>query len=185
MDAAPKIGSLSSLRQELLGFVRRRVPEDDAEDLAQEILERVLRNAAALRDNERLGAWIHRVAVNATTDYYRRRARRLRHEHELGEEPAKPDDADAAPAVRARLSACLRPMMERLDHKYAQALQWVELDGMTQADAARRAGISVSGMKSRVQRARGLLKKEFVRCCSIELDARKGIVDCHPRGGRC
>jgi hypothetical protein len=44
--------------------------------------------------------------------------------------------------------------------------------GLTQAEAAKRAGVSVSGMKSRVQRAREQLKAMLLRCCEIDVDRR-------------
>lgn len=46
-----------------------------------------------------------------------------------------------------------------------QALELTDLGGMTQGDAAARLGLSVSGMKSRVQRGRRMLREEIGRCC--------------------
>jgi RNA polymerase sigma-70 factor (ECF subfamily) len=51
----------------------------------------------------------------------------------------------------------------------------VELDGLTQQAAAKRMGISLSGMKSRVQRGRTQLKQRLDECCVIELDRRGGV----------
>lgn len=42
-------------------------------------------------------------------------------------------------------------------------------------------GISVSGMKSRVQRGRQQLRGLLEDCCSIALDARGRVVSCEPR----
>jgi hypothetical protein len=48
-----------------------------------------------------------------------------------------------------------------------------DLEGVTQAEAARRAGVSVSGMKSRVQRARQQLRTIVEECCRVDLDRRR------------
>ena len=56
-----------------------------------------------------------------------------------------------------------------------------ELDGLNQADAARRSGISVSGMKSRVQRGRRQLTTLLDQCCRIQLDRRGGVMAYAPR----
>ncbi len=77
----------------------------------------------------------------------------------------------------AELSSCLEPMIAALPEAYRDAIRSTELDGQTQGDAARRAGMSLSGMKSRVQRARRQLKNMLEECCQIELDRRGGIVD--------
>jgi RNA polymerase sigma-70 factor, ECF subfamily len=61
------------------------------------------------------------------------------------------------------------------------ALRIVELEGVTQVEAARRVGLSVSGMKSRVQRARQRLKTLIEDCCRVERDRRGGIVSLEAR----
>ena len=50
----------------------------------------------------------------------------------------------------------------------------MELEGLTQQTAAKRMGLSLSGMKSRVQRGRARLKQMLDDCCLIELDRRGG-----------
>ena len=58
----------------------------------------------------------------------------------------------------------------------AAALSTVGL-AATQPDAAARANLSLSGMKSRVQRARSQLRDALLQCCAIELDQRKQPID--------
>ena len=48
----------------------------------------------------------------------------------------------------------------------------IDLDGMPQAGAARQEGVSLSGMKSRVQRGRRRLAELLGQCCTLTLDAR-------------
>ena len=61
------------------------------------------------------------------------------------------------------------------------ALEAIELRGMTQKEAAERAGISLTAMKARVQRARRRLKSALLECCEFVLDARGGVLDCASR----
>ena len=58
-----------------------------------------------------------------------------------------------------------------------QAVTLVDLDGLAQQEAAVQLGLSLSGMKSRVQRGRRQLKGMLEACCTIELDQRRGVVD--------
>ena len=51
----------------------------------------------------------------------------------------------------------------------------VDLQGVTQQEAALRVGVSLSGMKSRVQRGRRQLRAVLEKCCRIDLDRRGGI----------
>jgi predicted DNA-binding protein (UPF0251 family) len=52
---------------------------------------------------------------------------------------------------------------------------------MTQRAAAERAGISLTAMKARVQRARRRLKAALLECCQFALDARGGVIGCASR----
>jgi RNA polymerase sigma-70 factor (ECF subfamily) len=68
-------------------------------------------------------------------------------------------------------------MIERLSGEYRQAVILVDLEGLTQQEAAEQLGLSLSGMKSRVQRGRRQLKEMLEACCTIELDRRHGVAD--------
>jgi len=70
---------------------------------------------------------------------------------------------------RSELAKCLRPMIEQLGKDYWEALKLVELEGLTQQDAARRIGLSISGMKSRVQRGRRQLRQMLMTVVSFSL----------------
>ncbi len=53
----------------------------------------------------------------------------------------------------------------------------VELEGLTQKQAANRLGLSVFGMRSPVQPGRKQLKMRLEKCCVIERDGRNGVID--------
>ena len=171
------------LRGRLRAFIGRRVRNAaDVDDLVQRVLLRIVSRAGSLQQTERLHAWIYRIARNAIVDHYRSPA--LRREQASGDIleiaaandasiPAAPDDDE--PAALRELAACLQPMIQRLPPAYQDALRMADLEGVTQADAARRAGVSLSGMKSRVQRARLQLRAIVEDCCRIDLDRRGAI----------
>jgi RNA polymerase sigma-70 factor (ECF subfamily) len=181
------------LHDQLLGFIARRVrTREDAEDILQEVMLRIHRSRGELEHVERVTGWIYRIAGNAIVDYYRKPARR---ELPAGwpadvEEPGSPESAavveepDTA-ALRAELARCLSPLLQRLPAPYRQALELTELEGLTQAAAAARLGLSVSGMKTRVQRGRRRLEELLLDCCHVELDRRGGVTGYRSRRERC
>jgi RNA polymerase sigma-70 factor (ECF subfamily) len=171
----------------LLGFIARRVRDrDSAEDILQDVMLRIHRHAGELEHSAAVGGWIHQIARNAIVDHYRRAP--VRRERPAGIDPVR-DDAPApetaAPDPRDELACCLAPLLEQLPDKYREAVALTELDGVTQAQAAARLGLSTSGMKSRVQRARAQLKDLLAGCCEIELDRRGGVTGYRPRRGPC
>jgi RNA polymerase sigma-70 factor (ECF subfamily) len=153
------IGAWPEVRQHLLPFVARRVPAADVDDVLQDILMRVQRGAADVRDEHRVGAWLHQVARHAIVDHHRRRARQpTAHAAPLDDDVvastlvddagATVDDSDAPP----ELLACVTPFIAQLPSPYREALTLTELQGMSQKDAAAMMGVSLSGMKSRAAR---------------------------------
>ncbi|MFA7511476.1 sigma-70 family RNA polymerase sigma factor [Mycolicibacterium sp. jd] len=168
---------------QLRTFVRRRIADPDrADDLVAEILLRIHQNIGSLDDRERLPNWVFRIARNAIIDEYRRAGRsREQLMASLQKEPAALDEDE--PGVVRELSACLRPMLAGLPADQKAALEMIDLDGMTQADAAQQAGVSLSGMKSRVQRGRRRLAELLSQCCTMTLDGRGVPMDYEPPPG--
>ena len=72
-------------------------------------------------------------------------------------------------------------MIRQLPPAYREAITLADLEGVNQAEAAARVGVSVSGMKSRVQRGRKQLKAVLEECCRVHLDRRGTIVAYDPR----
>jgi RNA polymerase sigma-70 factor (ECF subfamily) len=160
-------------------FVERRVAPHDVDDVMQEILQRVHTGVDALDDDTRFAAWLHRVARNAIADHHRRGGRRDA-KHDAFAAEWRDADAEQADAV-ASLSMFVRAFVEMLPSPYREALQLTEIEGLTMREAAEREAVSVSGMKSRVQRGRRLLRELFEACCEIALDARGRVVEYTPR----
>jgi RNA polymerase sigma-70 factor, ECF subfamily len=168
----------------LRAFLARRVPPGvDADDVLQEVFVRVLRHLPTLRAADRLDAWLFQIARNALMDSLRVRQRRDARTDSLDVDVAAEPPAEDVRAAEAELTPCLVPMVARLEEPYRTAITLTALDGLTQTAAARRMGISVSGMKSRVQRAREQLKRMLLRCCEVDVDTRGGVTDYHVRAG--
>lgn len=171
----------------LRAFVSRRVRRAaDADDILQDVFVRIHRNLASVREKDNLSAWLFQITRNAIADYYRSRRREdepLADDFEL---PAPPEhDAGEQDAIH-ELSACLAPMIAALPEKYREALVMADLNGLSQQEAAQQTGVSLSGMKSRVQRARRQVKDMLLACCRVELDRRSGVMDISSRsGGGC
>jgi RNA polymerase sigma-70 factor (ECF subfamily) len=176
-------------------FIAKRVASQvEVEDLLQEVSLRMHRRIDQLNDPRRVVSWVYQITRHAIIDHYRK----SQHKREIlaglasdmetavvtaGTWPA--GQAAAADDLRAELSGCLRPMIDRLAKEYREAVRLVELEGVTQQAAAKRMGLSLSGMKSRVQRGRKQLKRMLDDCCLIQLDRRRGVMDYEVRDQGC
>ena len=175
--AAPADRSWRELHERLRAFVRRRVhDEGDADEIAQEVLVRLHQGLPALRDDERLDAFAYAIARNAIIDHYRSRAARREAPTDPAALPEVADDPPGdEPEGRAQLARCLAPLVARLPEPYREALLLTDLGALSQAEAARRLGLSAPGMKSRVQRGRARLGEQLASCCAVSLDAARQI----------
>lgn len=170
----------------LRAFVSRRVKQPaDAEDVVQEIFLHIHRNLSTVRDEARLPAWIFKIARNAIVDYFRKNARPTETLAEDFDLPALTEEPETDYTALNELAHCLEPMIEALPESYRRAIRLTELSGLAQSEAAKQTGLSVSGMKTRVQRGRRKLKTMLLQCCEIELDNRHGIVAYQRRNGGC
>ena len=173
------------VQNSLRAFIAKRVADEaSVEDLSQEVFLRVQRGLGGLKDTSRLLPWIYQIARHAIIDYYRARDRQperpvgLASDLETLHPASLPlESSKGAGQLRRELAACLRPMIERLSEDYRQAVTLVDLEGLAQHEAAARLGLSVSGMKSRVQRGRRQLREMLEACCVIALDRRRGVAD--------
>ncbi len=167
-------------------YVGSRVEPRWVEDVVGDVLLRLVRHRDAIGTASNPLAYVLRVAANAVTDHHRRRAVERRALTELDAEPADlPDSQPGAldeDAASREIARCVLPFIRALPGKYRDAMLLTEIDGLTQVEAARRLGISNSGMKSRVQRGRSKIRQSLLRCCMIEIDRRGGIVDYDHRG---
>jgi RNA polymerase sigma-70 factor (ECF subfamily) len=171
------------------GFVRRRISDPhQADDVVADVMLRIHQHLGTLDDQERVTAWVFRIARNAITDHYRRNGRRrevLTAELEPLVDPSAEAWLDDQEATLSELASCIRPLVEGLPREYRRALELTDFDGHSQVEAARMEGISVSGMKSRVQRGRRQFATLVKQCCDVTVDARGELIDFELRADGC
>ena len=164
-------------------FIRKRIPnETTAEDILQDVFLKIHQHIATLKDARKLESWIYQIARNAITDYYRsiRPVVPLEDTEALNLPEELPDDdvvSELFPSVRAMVRGL--PLQDR------QALILTEYQGLTQRELSKRLGISFSGAKSRVQRAREKLRQSLLACCHFEVDRRGHVIDYQPNCTCC
>lgn len=167
------------LRTLLIPFISKRVDPQDVDDVLQTVFVRIQRGLANLRDSEKLVPWGYQIARNAIVDHMRGGGARRHTTLDRVRIAAPIADEDESGATE--LALILGHFIAMLPDPYREALQLTEIEGGTQAEAAERVGLSLPGMKSRVQRGRTQLRELLEACCDIELDTRGSIIDVEPR----
>ena len=164
-------------------FIRRRVSDEIvAEDVLQEVFLKIHQQIENVRDVKKLESWVYQITRNAIIDSYRskRPMASLESPEVLVLPEALPDDD-----IVTELFPSVRAMVSNLPEQDRQALVLTEYQGLTQKELGERLGLSFSGAKSRVQRAREKLKQQLLDCCHFELDHRGHVIDYQPRCQCC
>jgi RNA polymerase sigma-70 factor (ECF subfamily) len=164
------------IRSHLLRKLRNK---GDADDLMQEIFMKIHAHLPHLRESRKLSSWLYRITENTLNDYYRKK--RLP-DKEFDEETTVPEtDADENPL--SGIEKCLGVFIDRLPEKYREPLVMSDVEGKNQKEIAEEMDISYSGLKSRVQRGREMIKEMFIECCKLsvgkdgKLKGELGIMD--------
>jgi RNA polymerase sigma-70 factor (ECF subfamily) len=169
----------NEVASQLRSFIHSRVRDHAvAEDILQDVFLKIHQKLPTLRASERLEAWVWRITRNTISDHFRK----FRPSEPLPAEIATThDNAGDQPDLRP----CIRQLVNQLPPDYRHALLLTEWQGLTQDQMGKRLGLSSSGAKSRVQRARGQLKKLLLDCCRFELDRRGNVLEMTCRRPEC
>lgn len=166
-----------TFHQPIEQFIHKYVQDEQAaEDILQDVFLKIHTHIDTLKDEQKLQTWLYQITRHTIYDQYRRHRDMitLPESFDLPEEPAEDD-------IEQTLLPCVKAMVDSLPAIYREAIILTEYQGMTQKELAEHLGISLSGAKSRVQRAREKLKAMLLECCHFELDRRGKIIDYHPR----
>jgi RNA polymerase sigma-70 factor (ECF subfamily) len=163
-----------SLAAQLRSFIIGRIGNPAvAEDVLQDVFMKLHEKLPSLREADRIEAWVWRITRNALADHLRRQRPTEELPADLRNADREPDLPDLRPALRQFLAAL--PPEDR------EALELTEFHGLKQEELAARLGLSLSGAKSRVQRARARLRAEFEACCRLDFDQRGRVIECEAR----
>jgi RNA polymerase sigma-70 factor (ECF subfamily) len=162
------------LYQEIKRYVRNHVREkEDAEDIVQNIFLKIHLHKNQLQSPEKLIGWMYRIAKNAVIDHYR-----IKKKQQIGLLMGIENDRHV---FNECVEQCLTVLAGTLPAPYQEALELSEKQNISQTELAKRWNISYSGAKSRVQRARQLLKQKLQTLYRIETDAYGNILICENR----
>jgi RNA polymerase sigma-70 factor, ECF subfamily len=166
-------------------FIRNQTHNADVtDDILQEVFIKIHQNLHLLRDEERVAGWVFQIARNTVLNYFRTQKKHL--ENQAFYQPESESESYFKENnLNEMVGIWLEEFKKDLDPKYQEALQLVDIEGITQVELAHRLGISISGAKSRVQRGREQLKQKLIDCCPVKTDQYGNIIEIQNRNGDC
>jgi RNA polymerase sigma-70 factor (ECF subfamily) len=159
-ECAPRVYSLA----------RRLLDNDaDAEDVTQDVFLQVLRKLDTFRGEAAFPTWLHRITVNAALEYREKRARReqgrvpaaLADEDEEGHVPSSARHWSVAPdrhLLDRETHELIEGAIAGLPERYRNVYVLADVEGLPNAEIAGLLGLGVPAVKSRLHRARLMLR---------------------------
>lgn len=173
-ENADVISRLVENHKVFLRFLESRVGDRAlAEDILQEAFVKGLGNAASLPEGSSATAWFYRVLRNAVIDAARRRSASQRR---LVEFAAELEAYEEQPETKQQVCQCVSRLVGTLKPDYAEAMQRIEVEGLSVKEFAEQSGITSGNAAVRVFRAREALRAQVVRSCGS--CAEHGCLDC-------
>ena len=161
----------------ILHYLSRMMGPEEAEDVAQEVFEKVNRSLDGFRGQSKLSTWIYRIATNTAIDKlrsasFKQSASRTALEEAAETEPRNTWTGQAQAAIdqtviRKEMSECVREYIDRLPPDYSTILILSEIEGFKNKEVADILQISLENAKVRLHRARARLKKELDNGCDF------------------
>ncbi len=146
----------------VLGICRRLLDDPhDVEDAFQATFLVLVRRAGSLRDRDLLANWLYGVALRIATRCRRDRTRRRVRERSDGETELA-SDADSAAGL-GELRTVMDVEVARLPDRFRAPIVLCYFEGLTHDQAAERLGCPVGTVRSRMAKARELLRTRLVR----------------------
>ena len=165
-DKATQVTDFDSVVENYADFVynvafRMMGKPEDAEDVAQDAFLSAYRAFDRFRGDARVTTWLYRITVNAAL----MRLRKEKRAHTLtqvGLDDVEVPDSDAGPewsATSSELGEKLQEGMARLPADLRTAVVLRDVEELSNVEASEVLEITVSSLKSRLHRARIILRK--------------------------
>ncbi|HWA34162.1 MAG TPA: sigma-70 family RNA polymerase sigma factor, partial [Cyclobacteriaceae bacterium] len=140
------------------------------DDIFQEVFLKFYTKVHQLKNGEKLTSWIYQITRNTIADHYRNSTRMAAHEIIEWEGRTK--------SLNECAEQCVKELLATLPEKYRRALELSELDNRSQIELSKTLNISYSGAKSRVQRARQMLRARVDEKYQIKTDGYGNVIVC-------
>jgi RNA polymerase sigma-70 factor (ECF subfamily) len=127
-----------------------------------------------LDDQAKLKSWLFKITNNTIVDYYRKRKYSKLEITQI--EPENGNDIQNV-NMNDEMVTCLKSFLYELPDKYKIPLEMFEFNGMKHREISEKLNITLSGSKTRIQRAREKLKEVLTECCEMEFDTYGNILE--------
>ena len=153
------------------------------DDIVQEAFVRAHSKIDTLKDHDKIGSWLFRIAYRLCMDHFRKESRKAPEEIGGFQGVNISDDFTTEKKLEQhQMSICVQNQMLLLPENYRTVIWLFDVLGFTLKEIADVLELSVENVKIRLHRARNKFKSILNQKCSFEKDERDVLV-CEPKNG--
>jgi RNA polymerase sigma-70 factor (ECF subfamily) len=153
------------------------------DDIVQEVFVRTHSKIDTLKDHDKIGSWLFRIAYRQCMDHFRKESRNPQEEIMDFRGIDTPDYSTTEKKLaQHQMSVCVQNQMLLLPENYRTVVWLFDVSGFTLKEIADILELSVENVKIRLHRARKKLKSILNQKCTFEKDERNVLV-CEPKNG--
>ncbi|MCG9971962.1 sigma-70 family RNA polymerase sigma factor [Christiangramia crocea] len=141
---------------------------DVANSLSHEVLMKVYSSCCSGREIRNIRSWLFQIAYNTCMDHFKKENKNVDLQAEIRESEKDPVYYEAGEFVE--------PLLGLLPSKYSEPLKLSDIQGLKQQDVADKLDLSLTAAKSRIQRARQMLKEKIMECVHVEVDGQGNLM---------
>jgi RNA polymerase sigma-70 factor, ECF subfamily len=168
----------NNVQNELKGFVFKRVKDKAlTEDIVHDVFLKVQGKIQQLKDTDKVFGWIYQITRNTIVDHYRKESKLLN--------PGEIDWESNPPNFNECVSGVIAELIPTLPDKYRIPLEMTEIQNMSQLDVAEKLNLTYSAAKTRVQRARQMLRDKIDEVLIVKTDGYGNVILCKDRKYGC
>lgn len=161
------------LSEELYKFILGEIRDEQiAKDIRQEVFLKVQTKIHQLKHTSKLTSWVYQITRNTIFDYFRQSNNKT-----LSMDSLDIPEAESDNFSYSKLSQCINQKIEALSSKHKEAIVLTSFKDYSQKELAEHLNISYSGTKSRVQKAREILKENILNCPNVASDGSGKLLD--------
>jgi RNA polymerase sigma-70 factor, ECF subfamily len=168
----------NNVQNELKGFVYKRVKDKAlTEDIVHDVFLKVQDKIQQLKEHDKIFGWIYQITRNTIIDHYRKQSKSVN--------PTEIDWESNPPNFNECVSGVIAELIPTLPDKYRIPLEMTEIQNVSQLEVAEKLNLSYSAARSRVQRARQMLKDKIDEVLIVKTDGYGNVILCKDRSGCC
>ncbi len=161
------------LNEELYSFILSKIKDEQvSKDIHQDVFLKIQTKIHQLKHTSKLTSWVYQITRNTIIDYFRKNI----HKNipiDTFDIPEKDNDS----FEYSKLTTCINQKIKELSVLHKEAIVLTSFKNYSQKDLAKHLKMSYSGTKSRVQKARDILKENILNCPNVASDAAGKLLD--------